>query len=1684
MASPILISGRNTPQPQTTRVRDGSNIHNAIVIDDNDDADVQPSNNRTVLQAALINKPDVVILDLTGGSATPPPSRPLENIPELPCSEVPVESSRQQEDTLSQGPQAQTQQTGRSASATTDGGLPDTAVNSMITSSQDKTPHPSQERNSASADRPSPQRHGSRSRTKGRNGPLRLGGVRRSVGNTQLWDDDDEDIVAVGRRSNPATDAEAESFCKTGRLVQCPGQDKNSPHQTTYSEQKVDEVLKYRCFPGCGYIVSVADYKKMVYENLMRGAFQRGVEAISSGDLVEKEVVPVESSDNGGDAMEADGPSPANQSVQDHQNGALNNTNSPPEPLELLDMEVPTAETVVENNDPGDSLPIAVVPTDIDIPVVESSTIISEFVPPQPPQPPVDISAAKEVSESSQDIVEEIRAEDVSGLSGLPAEHGTAPEPPVELPARSPTPAEPQQPIQTHPISSTPLPPIEETTHQTDEPPAEPPLSKDSTETENIEAPQLPNPPQPPSETMPGLEENAARAVSPATSTTLTNLPRPKAPSKSKTSRRVAKSSKLQTTPAPVEDVRTAPKTRSSVSRDVCVACRRENSGLSADHPVKCQMCKRAWHRSCNAGLENMGYKVTSWTCRSCSRSRKSTTRSETPSVLPAAPSAKKTSRRSSGSSTKRPSGGLYGLGPKKSTKNTIRRVSSNSPSITLATPENVGVRKVVDLVPAAMRNAEPITSRKRIRSLSPQRGVGTLRSKDYMASPRIVRTRVSLSCQNNDKPPSPTKGNPVEEQGGEPVQTTETTRERHASLSVGPGLEQDTTLVTDLEPPSKRQRLESPCVVPNEDNVTKEPIVIEELAVVEESTAIGEPMALDGPQFDAGERVLEGYAAEVVAVTESTEAENGTGKEQNGDLAEPVDGSKEAPALAQTAPTSPRIGKFKPMQTKTLRKFCDMIVNSGTSLEPPRREEPETPTIPEQPQAPPEEDIFFAMESPQAQDPLSIAMTANQEAHLTTDMPCDLRMFEGTGTLSPVIDPGDINLDAEFETLSENREVMRNDEVEEAGERYNTQVEEPEPSREECSPLEKEVSNEAVLTDNVLQPITEQQQLGEKLKVANEECKRHKEAAKEAQEECEKLKRRVEALEKQIGDPPGDTGRIIELKEQLASIKARYEDAEAELNISRARGTEFERLHKRCEVLQNRLNDSRKDYRQLVKETEGQAGKLEAAINERNDIDRRMRGLKFCFDQVSEGFKDATTELRKSKENCKNLEQSIRQLEIQATRVQLPGLANIGTGGIHAGTSKQIEDLENLNAELRTRLDNMSTQSVYSAISSKRLRAQIGEIEKHREALVIENAKLKLSNDSLEKNLGNRATQDIYSKEQWKDLWKQLNDKDTKIKDLKEENKKLEEAKTKLEEENKKLEDAKTGLEAAKTGLEGTMAQNETELENLKSSNLTHELMKDHYEEEIRTLKTKAEAEKANLENQISVLEGANEQQLSDSTLAQSGLRTRVEEQASKIKDLEGELERRKEAENSLRERLEAAERRFKELEASAPRPQAPEEPEEEFPFNVSHPMLPGISTLFDAAGDLPEGYQIKTTQPRKERYEAWYNRNPKDLHLHRSCNRGLPAINGTVKVFELDGSECNTEDDEIDLRGRTRKRGQMTFDEFRGVNDDEVTPVSVEKCGKVVFRKIEKSRRTGGPSRHAVIYKTGRNVPGELRN
>ncbi|EPS42992.1 hypothetical protein H072_3020 [Dactylellina haptotyla CBS 200.50] len=157
--------------------------------------------------------------------------------------------------------------------------------------------------------------------------------------------------------------------------------------------------------------------------------------------------------------------------------------------------------------------------------------------------------------------------------------------------------------------------------------------------------------------------------------------------------------------------------------------------------------------------------------------------------------------------------------------------------------------------------------------------------------------------------------------------------------------------------------------------------------------------------------------------------------------------------------------------------------------------------------------------------------------------------------------------------------------------------------------------------------------------------------------------------------------------------------------------------------------------------------------------------------------------------------------------------------------------------------------------------------------------------------------------------------------------------------------------------------------------------------------------------------------------------------------------------------------------------------EPEFDFKavFNITEPSLPEPG-LINAIGDSRSRHKPRTSHSRNTTtMETW-----KRLQGRKNSKseRERTKITGEVQVTYPDGSYCGPEDDGFEFEfSQPRRRGRMTFEEFTGLELDNFVPVIVGVGKKLAFKKAEKSRRTGGLSRHAVIYKVGRNVPGELR-
>ncbi|KAK6517346.1 hypothetical protein TWF281_004002 [Arthrobotrys megalospora] len=1847
MAPHIWISNDTDHQSQRLAIKDGSTVKNAIVIDDDeDDGDVQPSNNQTGALAAGVFKPPVV--DLTGNSATPPASHPPEHIAELPGSEVPVQAS-QRTYTLSWG--NYTQPSERAPPLATNDELPDTAANSTI-SSQDKPSSQPQERN-GSVDRPTPQRHNSRPRARERSGQLRAGSIRRSVSasDARLWEDD---VEVISQPSPAPFEVDAERWCKEGKLVLCPGQNGIESHSTAYGMRKIDGVTTYGCFPGqndigCGVTVSVMEYKTMVLIHLMRvGIRDKGNKDGSDDDAMT------------GIEATVDGAGPVNQPEQSGQGGSgLDSAKSPLEPSTLDTTETTTAGT--ENGASGSPVPAPVAPADK--PDVEVLPVIDEFV-----LPPIDgPSATKPASDSLQDIVEPIRAEDTSGAVELPAEL----EAPIELPPMDIEPETTIQPALTLPSIAPTITSLDGNSHEANSPTLDVPVTKDSVSSENLEAPQPSKSPLPPSST-PVLEttttteptDTPAPPLPPATEQSSPKLPESPKPSRSsepptspprrvRRKRRhpspslltkyppprpldlsseitpVTPSKPIESMPLPpstrqsVESVppqpppppppRTAekthepPVTRSSANKDVCVGCKRAKGALPGDNPVRCQTCKRAWHRSCNADLRDVDYNVTRWTCRSCKPRKPNTRSSGGTSSSGTTTSTRKSSRYSLGSS--KGGGGHHGLGMfKKHKKDEVRRPSPTGPSITLASPTiSVTREKDGEVAQEITKDAWVESRRKRNRSVSPRReeGVGggmRVREKSGMASSSARKTRGSSSYQTRNKSPLPSRrseGNNEKENGEEEgegnlrtrtrrgarsqednlerdlrekyrgngfLAGTRPVRRRHVSPSVEPELvrsveEREATPVADVEPPSKRRRQESPSAVRDEEvvgeepsaaneepvavdeepaaveeepiveqepvaeeesmavdeepiaaeeepiaaeeepiaaeeesmAVEKEPLAVEEepIAVEEESMVLDdEPTAVNGTD-QSKQRGMNGYRVAGITLVEPKKVPTKDPEQPEDDIPVPVDGYK-----ASTAPptsTGSKIGKFQPLPRKSLMRLSDRIITSGTTLQPPRSQEPETPTLPERPRTP-EQQAGISSHVLETNPLLPLT------EFLPIDMPCEIRALETSGGVSRIPDLRSLDIEVELRRSRDDYQVAKErcKVLEAEIERYESQTgglddvqlkykaqnEELEKSKAECLKLKGDVAKGTAQTDRMLQRL-EDQQAGEAVKLAtvNERCERYRSSAEKATEECERLKHQVEVLERQVGESLGNTEVARELRGQLVEAKIRYEKAEKEVEVLKVKVVELEGLRKHSEDLQKKLDKSEDRYKQTMKETEGQAKRFNKAIDEKDRLARDLDQARWNASLETKVIDDLTQKLEKERGRCKALEEKVSGLKEQATRPWPDwGSANIGPGpGGYTDNWRKMEDLKEKYAELQK--NHQESQQ-----NLMRLEADFVKMERLKDNLYVIRGRQDRKCLRLE-------SENTTLKEKIKDAWKGKEEVDKELEKTKALRTVFETEVIAKDAEVEKLK--KLNQEAREK-----MQRDQAELEDLKSSNLAYKMLNDHYDEELRSHKAEVEnaqqkikAVEDGFNEKITSLISSHHQAARDLLSVNEGLRAQNDahtEEALETKALQDEIERRKEVERSLLERLEAAEKRCRELEGGinesrkSPTPSSPvgsEEDDFESWFKVSHPMLPEPGIEVDAVGDLPEGHKVRTSQPWKERYEAWYNRNPRALHLHRSCKRDLPRIEGEVKIFEVDGSACRSEDDEVDLRGRTRKRGPMTFDEFRGVEQNEVVPVALEKCSKVVFRKAEKNRRTGGLSRHAIIYKTGRNVPGELR-
>ncbi|KAK6535218.1 hypothetical protein TWF694_001686 [Orbilia ellipsospora] len=152
---------------------------------------------------------------------------------------------------------------------------------------------------------------------------------------------------------------------------------------------------------------------------------------------------------------------------------------------------------------------------------------------------------------------------------------------------------------------------------------------------------------------------------------------------------------------------------------------------------------------------------------------------------------------------------------------------------------------------------------------------------------------------------------------------------------------------------------------------------------------------------------------------------------------------------------------------------------------------------------------------------------------------------------------------------------------------------------------------------------------------------------------------------------------------------------------------------------------------------------------------------------------------------------------------------------------------------------------------------------------------------------------------------------------------------------------------------------------------------------------------------------------------------------------------------------------------------------------FNVVDPFMPNPMPTDPVSINLYENENrtrsIRTSNDRgfkKPRWRRW-------LEKAQEINFRATSITGAVIVTNSDGSLCTEEDDGDELGGiKTRKRGRMSFEEFTGVELTKFVPITVGVSEKLAFKKFEKNLRTGGLSRSAVIYRVGRNVPGELRD
>ncbi|KAK6338321.1 hypothetical protein TWF730_002384 [Orbilia blumenaviensis] len=1791
MAPQGWISNDIIYQSQRAVTKEGSNVSNAIVIDDDDGGDQDHAGS---LRTAGF-KPATIILDLTEGSATPPASNPSVNVTEPQASEPPAEIP-QATYTLSWGTHALLAERVPSPTINiVNEELPDTAVNSTILS-LDNTTSQSQERNNSTdrsstqrrstdrlspqrrtAERPSPQRQSPLAGRRERNRQTRAGSTRRNLDDDETWEGNINETPFKG-------DWEAEKYCKNGREVLCPGQNGVQPHRTIYGAATVDGTPKYGCFPevnefGCGNSVSGTDYRRMVIATQMRdyaGKLMGTISSMEGEDVLEPSNAAVAAT--------------VATTVVDHdvEDGGAGKS-----------LMVRTSEAAVDKLD-------LVLPTPVDDPVPSPSLVDDSS------------AASKPTSNSLQDTVEPTSAEEDAPRSG-----SRTSEPPTEL--------EPEAAIESF-SGGTPPVTCAELTQTTELPPISPGHPPPPTLSTNKNSP-LPsvslleatfannsinyddphintlNPLDSPLELLlpPTIPEQEATMMKPSRASTPTPIDvsvpetlssEPKdggkllPPTPEHVSPSVAENSVLP--PPPV--------TRSSTNHDVCAACRQAKSILSADHPVKCQICKRAWHRTCNADIRDMGYNVTSWTCRSCV-SRKRSTRSRHSGNSSVNGSGSRRGSRQSSISSGRKTDSFHGLGPKRRDSNNVKRVSSNSPSITLATPATA-VQVVNNEIlttevarPEKVRHmGEEVEKGQEECWLLPESPAwqessgGALSLLDKWdpvpvpIAPILTPSRRKRRRKRSHPSASPSIEVEVEKR---PVQPRKRcfvrpapgpscgARRGHVSPTaepepLPPAEGRDETLVFGLEEPStKRLRREGPSIMVDEQPAdeesivngefmtAQEPMVIEDLIVeemlvgegimtadepmiIEEPLSIEEPVAIEESQEEMLSPRRSGYAiAGVMLVEPGALGDADTDNEESG-IADLADGSK-SPVPDDQTPSSAnsKLGKFRPLPKLSLMRLSNRINNSGTTLEPPRSQEPETPTTSEGPAA--GLDTYFPAASGVVQNPLSPALT-NEGAPLPMDMPCDISSLEKPRALIQLprifdtegksVEFGEDYRATKTRCSQLESEVKKLEaqlgEPTEIQERYRAQSETLDSYKLRCSTLEGEVASSLAQADRILQRL-EDQQAGEaeKLRTVNERCERYRVSADEAKEECEELKRRIETLEKQIESRDGSAESASELQGQLAHLQLLYDGALRELGKPGPRVVELMQYRSRCETLQKKFNKASEDYKQLVRETEGQAGKLEAAETEKESLSRSLEETTTYLNEARKECQDANQELCRVTERYEMLERGMASLggrPILPYPIPKQPYGRMGTRGDiqHSDVLRQNERLREEKAKLE---ESRRTLEAQCSASEQKIGALSEEVRAVRE----DNQKLGRLRRKTEAQIP--------------PLRAQLRDacrvRDQKIKELEENSKK--------DVEIKRLQDLNR---EAKYAMECKVA----EFKSLEATFVSRKVLNEELQAEIRSLEEKAQTAKKDFDDQLKALNSTHSQEVRELKLENERLieQSRREEEAkarakgseeqlelqkgveasllerlaektlreetskSEVKDLEDELKRRKDIEDILRERLEASELRYRELEkkigggsnastleagdeaagkgcwevedsicgeskASSPSPSA--KFEFDFPFTVTHPMLPEPGFEVDAVGELPKGHRVRTTQSRKERYESWYHRNPKALHLHRSCKRDLPVINGKVRVFEADGTDCNSEEDKCDLKGRLRKRGNMAFDEFIGVHQNDVVPVSVQGCSKVTFRKVEKNLRTGGLSRHAVIYRTGRNVPGELR-